>query len=209
MIFAAALSTLTALPAGAIVLHASGVTDVSPVEGAPDRHLSPIGAAGQSRYRTEHAAGRLDRRRRRSGGDSGGPADGRGDRRPCADHPLGSQGRVSCRRGHRRELYRGAGGGGRAGDGPGWFGSEAAHSAVAHLMRTSIAHVAALGPEQGLTGPVARGDVGTIQRNLAALAGDPLVRDLYVSATRIAVELAKAVGTDRERLGEIEQLLHP
>jgi predicted short-subunit dehydrogenase-like oxidoreductase (DUF2520 family) len=93
---------------------------------------------------------------------------------------------------------------GRAGLDP-----KAAHSAVAHLMRMSIAHVAALGPEQGLTGPVARGDVGTIARNLSALDGDPLVRDLYVSATRIAIELAESVGTDPARLGEIEQLLHP
>jgi predicted short-subunit dehydrogenase-like oxidoreductase (DUF2520 family) len=83
-----------------------------------------------------------------------------------------------------------------------------AHAAVAHLMRTSIDHVAALGPERGLTGPVVRGDVGTIQRNVAALAGDPAARDLYVAATRIAIQLARAAGTDAERLGEMEQSLH-
>ena len=84
-----------------------------------------------------------------------------------------------------------------------------AHAAVAHLMRTSIEHVAALGPERGLTGPVVRGDAGTIQRNLAALAGDPAVRDLYVAATRIAIQLARAAGTDAERLDEIDRSLHP
>ena len=84
-----------------------------------------------------------------------------------------------------------------------------AHAAVAHLMRTSIEHVATLGPERGLTGPVVRGDVGTIRRNVAALAGDPAVQDLYVAATRIAIQLARAAGTDAERLDEIERSLHP
>jgi hypothetical protein len=31
----------------------------------------------------------------------------------------------------------------------------------------------------------------TIERNIAALADDPAVRDLYVAATRIAIELAR------------------
>jgi hypothetical protein len=51
--------------------------------------------------------------------------------------------------------------------------------------------------------------VGTIQRNVAALAGDPAVQDLYVAATRIAIQLARAAGTDGERLDEIERSLHP
>jgi predicted short-subunit dehydrogenase-like oxidoreductase (DUF2520 family) len=83
----------------------------------------------------------------------------------------------------------------------------AAHGAVARLMRTSLDNVAALGPERAMTGPVSRGDVGTIERNLAALDEDPAVRDLYVAGTRIAIELARATGTDPERLGEIEKLL--
>jgi predicted short-subunit dehydrogenase-like oxidoreductase (DUF2520 family) len=83
-----------------------------------------------------------------------------------------------------------------------------ARSAVAHLMRTSIDHLAGLGPERALTGPVARGDVGTIVRNLAALADDPLLRDLYVTASRLAVDLARARGTvSAERLDEIERAL--
>jgi predicted short-subunit dehydrogenase-like oxidoreductase (DUF2520 family) len=66
-----------------------------------------------------------------------------------------------------------------------------AHAAVSRLMRVSIDHVAALGPERALTGPAARGDMDTIERNIAALADDPAVRDLYVAATRIAIELAR------------------
>jgi predicted short-subunit dehydrogenase-like oxidoreductase (DUF2520 family) len=83
-----------------------------------------------------------------------------------------------------------------------------ARAAVAHLMRTSMDHLAALGPERALTGPVARGDAGTIARNLAALADDPHVHDLYVTASRIAVDLARAAGTvSAERLNEIERRL--
>jgi predicted short-subunit dehydrogenase-like oxidoreductase (DUF2520 family) len=68
-----------------------------------------------------------------------------------------------------------------------------AHEAVSRLMGVSIGHVAALGPERALTGPAVRGDVGTIERNMAALAEDPAVRDLYVAATRIAMELAREI----------------
>lgn len=84
-----------------------------------------------------------------------------------------------------------------------------AHGAVAHLMRTSLTGIEALGPERALTGPVSRGDVGTVERNLAALADDPAVRDLYVAATRIAIELARRAGTDPSRLDMILDALHP
>lgn len=87
--------------------------------------------------------------------------------------------------------------------------ARAAHAAVSHLMRVSIANVAELGPERGLTGPVTRGDATTIARNLAALADQPAVRALYISATRIAVDLARASGADPEGLCEIEKLLLP
>lgn len=74
-----------------------------------------------------------------------------------------------------------------------------AHAAVSHLMLTSIQHVITLGPERALTGPAARGDVETIESNIAALADDPAVRDLYIAATRIAMEMAR----------EARQGLHP
>lgn len=85
--------------------------------------------------------------------------------------------------------------------------ARAAHAAISHLMRTAIEGVAALGPDRALTGPVSRGDVGTVRRHLDALAGDPAVRDLYVAATRIAIEMARAAGTDPERLAEITSLI--
>jgi predicted short-subunit dehydrogenase-like oxidoreductase (DUF2520 family) len=86
--------------------------------------------------------------------------------------------------------------------------SASARAAVAHLMRAAIDHVASLGPERALTGPVSRGDPGTVARNIAALADDQALHDLYVAATRVAIELARAAGTTSvERLDEIRRAL--
>lgn len=52
----------------------------------------------------------------------------------------------------------------------------------------SIANVAALGPADALTGPVRRGDWETVRRHLAAL--DPAERPLYVELARAAAALA-------------------
>lgn len=82
-----------------------------------------------------------------------------------------------------------------------------ARGSVVQLMRSALEGIEALGPAKALTGPVARGDAGTVARHLDALKNDPAVRDLYVAATRIAIDLARAQGTNPERLGEIEQLL--
>ena len=87
--------------------------------------------------------------------------------------------------------------------------ARAAHAAISHLMGSAQEGVTALGPERALTGPVSRGDAGTVRRNLEALAEDPAARDLYVAATRIAIELAKKAGTNPERLDEIARALHP
>jgi predicted short-subunit dehydrogenase-like oxidoreductase (DUF2520 family) len=87
--------------------------------------------------------------------------------------------------------------------------ARAAHAAVSHLMRTSIDQVMTLGPARGLAGPVSRGDVDTVRRNLAALSDDPAVRDLYVAATRIAIDLARKAGANPERLDDIGRALHP
>jgi len=205
----AALDTLSTLPAGVVVLHASGVTDVQPVEGHPTGTFHPLVPLANP----ETGASLLRDAWIGVDGDPAAIAISRKLAAAIGAHVLiippgakpgyhaaaviAANFTAVLAAAAEREMAR-------AGLDP-----PSAHAAVAHLMRASIAHVAALGPERGLTGPVARGDVGTIQRNVAALAGDPLVRDLYISATRIAIELAKAVGTDPERLCEIEKLLHP
>jgi predicted short-subunit dehydrogenase-like oxidoreductase (DUF2520 family) len=74
------------------------------------------------------------------------------------------------------------------------------------LARGALQNAQALGFEQALTGPVVRGDVGTIQRHLAALTGAHL--RVYVSAMQSVADLAERSGrTDPAKLKAIRELL--
>ncbi len=85
---------------------------------------------------------------------------------------------------------------------------EAADGAALHLLLASVANVAALGAERALVGPVSRGDAGTVRRNAAALASDPLLQDLYVAASRVALEVARGAGTASvAQFDEVERAL--
>jgi predicted short-subunit dehydrogenase-like oxidoreductase (DUF2520 family) len=61
-----------------------------------------------------------------------------------------------------------------------------AHAALSPLLLGAASNVAALGTVTALTGPVARGDVATVERHLRALAADPALLDLY---RRLGAEL--------------------
>lgn len=78
-----------------------------------------------------------------------------------------------------------------------------AWGAVQALMRGAVANLDAGSPSEALTGPIARGDAGTVRTHLAALEHEPAVRDLYAALSLVAVELARRGGTDRDALGEI------
>jgi predicted short-subunit dehydrogenase-like oxidoreductase (DUF2520 family) len=68
-------------------------------------------------------------------------------------------------------------------------------AALAPLRRASLENVERLGAEQALTGPVVRGDAGTIRRNLEALKQEaPELIDAYVGMARAALELAERAG---------------
>jgi predicted short-subunit dehydrogenase-like oxidoreductase (DUF2520 family) len=54
-----------------------------------------------------------------------------------------------------------------------------AREALAPLTRGAADAIAALPLERALTGPVARGDVSTVERHLASLAGEPELAALY------------------------------
>ncbi len=64
--------------------------------------------------------------------------------------------------------------------------SEAARQALAPLLLSASANVARLPLAEALTGPVARGDVATVERHLAALAAEPRLAELY---RRLSAEL--------------------
>lgn len=74
--------------------------------------------------------------------------------------------------------------------------------ALATLMQGTLDNVRAAGPGNALTGPVARGDVETIRRNLAALDGADA--ELYRTLTRATLALA---GLDAERRRAITEAL--
>jgi predicted short-subunit dehydrogenase-like oxidoreductase (DUF2520 family) len=58
-----------------------------------------------------------------------------------------------------------------------------------------------------LTGPVVRGDAGTVRAHLEALRGDPEILEVYRALARAAVDVAGAAGVDDGRLREVRDLL--
>jgi predicted short-subunit dehydrogenase-like oxidoreductase (DUF2520 family) len=70
--------------------------------------------------------------------------------------------------------------------------------AFAPLVRSSAENAFLLGAADALTGPIARGDLGTVERHLGAL--DPTERDAYRSMAREAARLAGRRDTALERL---------
>jgi predicted short-subunit dehydrogenase-like oxidoreductase (DUF2520 family) len=67
--------------------------------------------------------------------------------------------------------------------------------ALAPLQRASLDNVRAVGAGRALTGPVVRGDAGTIGRNLEALKQDaPELVPAYVGMARAALDLAERAG---------------
>lgn len=67
---------------------------------------------------------------------------------------------------------------------------ELASVALGGLMRGTLDNLSRLSPDQALTGPIARGDVETIQKHVAALGDDPAVLAAYQALGQVTVALA-------------------
>jgi predicted short-subunit dehydrogenase-like oxidoreductase (DUF2520 family) len=80
-----------------------------------------------------------------------------------------------------------------------------AQPALAALAAGAVENVAARGPVDALTGPVARGDAATVERHLSRLSGAD--RDLYCLLGLEATRLAEARGTDPAALVRLRELL--
>jgi predicted short-subunit dehydrogenase-like oxidoreductase (DUF2520 family) len=83
------------------------------------------------------------------------------------------------------------------------IGRDQSLRALAPLVRTSVENTLALGPAQALTGPIERGDTGTVAAHLQALAEvSETVRELYLRAGLHAVDLArrKTPALNREKM---------
>ena len=78
---------------------------------------------------------------------------------------------------------------------------------LAPLLRTTLANLLERGPAQALTGPVARGDVGTVRAHLRLLDGQaPRLAAAYRALSLEAVTLA-APRLDNEQVRTLHELL--
>lgn len=82
-----------------------------------------------------------------------------------------------------------------------------ARAATLGLMGAAVSNLETGRPHDVLTGPIARGDVGSVRGHLAALADDAPALDAYVTLSRAALALARERGTSSERLAEIAEAL--
>lgn len=84
-------------------------------------------------------------------------------------------------------------------------GLEATAELFLPLMGRTLVHLGDGDPAAALTGPVRRGDVGTVEAHLAALDGE--ARALYLLLAREALALAEREGLDEERAAALRQVL--
>lgn len=82
-------------------------------------------------------------------------------------------------------------------------------AAMAPLQRATLNHVEQLGAARALTGPAARGDAGTVRRNLEALERHaPELVAVYVALTRSTLQLAERSGRSASASrGAVEDVL--
>lgn len=66
---------------------------------------------------------------------------------------------------------------------------DAALAALTPLVRTTLDGIAEFGLPAGLTGPAVRGDAGTIQRHVAAIADAPTAAELYRACGQAALPI--------------------
>ncbi len=83
------------------------------------------------------------------------------------------------------------------------IGELPARKALSPLVAATVNNVMNLGPGPALTGPIARGDVQTVERHLAALdATDVELADIYRQLGRRTVQLARKAGKIDRRTEE-------
>ena len=73
-----------------------------------------------------------------------------------------------------------------------------ARAATLGLMGAAVSNLQTGRPPDVLTGPIARGDVASVQGHLAALASDAPALAAYVTLSRAALTLARERGTSAD-----------
>lgn len=75
------------------------------------------------------------------------------------------------------------------------------------IIQNNVSEMLDRGPMEALTGPVERGDTGTVQRHMEALAGTP-AGDIYQTLGRVLVGIAERKYPERENTA-MQQLFSP
>ncbi|HEU4563809.1 MAG TPA: Rossmann-like and DUF2520 domain-containing protein [Gemmatimonadaceae bacterium] len=83
----------------------------------------------------------------------------------------------------------------------------AARGAARSLFFAAVENLRHQEAADALTGPIVRGDVETVRRHRAALAGEPELLAAYNALSRGALRLARERGTPAEALRAMERLL--
>lgn len=88
-------------------------------------------------------------------------------------------------------------------------GRDQARRALLTLLEGTKGNIETLGIPASLTGPIARGDVGTVERHMVELEkGSPALAEAYRALGRLTVPIAKAKGTLTPTMAErLESLL--
>ena len=77
------------------------------------------------------------------------------------------------------------------------------------LIQRTAENVAASGPEFSLTGPIRRGDAGTVAHHVAALdTVAPDIKELYIAASRRALNVAQRIGIPDSASQALKAVLH-
>lgn len=84
---------------------------------------------------------------------------------------------------------------------------EAAARILLPLAEGTLRNVKEIGAAAALTGPVGRGDADSVRGHLAALEGDPGVRELYRALAGLALRTAEARGAGPRRLRAVKRAL--
>ncbi|MGN0385304.1 MAG: Rossmann-like and DUF2520 domain-containing protein [Lachnospiraceae bacterium] len=77
------------------------------------------------------------------------------------------------------------------------FDKQEALEALAPLVESNVKHILEEGPENALTGPVERGDVGTVEKHIHCLS-DTVSREMYLAATRKLISIARQKNPQRD-----------
>lgn len=84
----------------------------------------------------------------------------------------------------------------------------AALEALAPILRATTENILGAGPEKALTGPIVRGDAGTIRGHLTALeSAMPETLDLYIAAGLRTLAIAERAGLASRTAGELARVL--